>query len=80
MASPVLSSKRFDKSADLPELAVEQNQAAIKRALDHSDTAALARAIWESKGCPSSSDQEHWFEAEKKLKVNMHSDPGLADS
>jgi hypothetical protein len=74
MSSPALSPKRFARCADVPELAVEHDQGAIKRALDHADIAALARAIWESKGCPSGSHEEDWFEAERKLKANGHSD------
>ena len=81
MASPVLSSKaRFARCADVAESAVDHGQDAIKRALDHADIAALARAIWESKGCPSGSHEEDWFEAERKLRANGHSDPGVAAS
>jgi Protein of unknown function (DUF2934) len=75
MASPVLSSKaRFARCADVTELAIDHDQGAIKRALDHADIAALARAIWESKGCPSGSHEEDWFEAERKLRTNGHSE------
>ena len=77
MASPVLSSKaRFARCADVAELAVDHDQDAIKRALDHADIAALAHAIWESKNCLSGSHEEDWFEAERKLGTNGHSDPG----
>jgi hypothetical protein len=78
MASPVLSSNaRFAKCTDVAELAVDHDQDTIKRALDHADIAALARAIWQSKGRPSGSREEDWFEAERKLRTNGHSDPAL---
>ena len=81
MASPVLSSKaRFARCADVPELAVDHDQDAIKRALDHADIAALTCAIWESKGRLSGSQEEDWFKAERKLRTNGHSDPGVAAS
>jgi hypothetical protein len=79
MTSPALSSKaRFARCADVAELAVDHDQDVIKRALDHADIAALARAIWESNGCPSGSDEEDWFEAERKLRTNGRGDPGVA--
>jgi hypothetical protein len=81
MASPVLSSKaRFARCADVAELAVDHDQDAIKRALDHADIAALTCAIWESKGRLSGSQEEDWFKAERKLRTNGHSDPGVAAS
>jgi hypothetical protein len=63
-----------------PNWPLDHDQDAIKRALDHADIAALARAIWESKGCPSESHEEDWFEAERKPRTNGHSDPGVAVS
>jgi hypothetical protein len=81
MASPVLSSKaRFARCADVAESAVDHGQDAIKRALDHADIAALTCAIWESKGRLSGSQEEDWFKAERKLRTNGHSDPGVAAS
>jgi Protein of unknown function (DUF2934) len=62
------------------ESAVDHGQDAIKRALDHADIAALTCAIWESKGRLSGSQEEDWFKAERKLRTNGHSDPGVAAS
>jgi hypothetical protein len=52
----------------------------IKAALEHADIAALAHALWESKGRPLGSDREDWFNAERKLKTNGRRDPGVAAS
>jgi len=32
------------------------------------DIAALARVLWEARGCPQGSPQEDWFRAERNLK------------
>jgi hypothetical protein len=34
----------------------------------HEQIAARAKAIWQSKGCPSGKDEENWREAEEQLR------------
>jgi hypothetical protein len=35
---------------------------------NHDDVAALAYKFWQRRGCPTGSDQEDWFRAEKELR------------
>jgi hypothetical protein len=37
------------------------------------EISALARAVWEAKGCPEGFAQEDWFRAERALKTQMES-------
>jgi hypothetical protein len=48
--------------------------------LDHVCIAALAYAMWQSRGCPEASAVEDWLNAERELKNNGHRDPGVAVS
>jgi Protein of unknown function (DUF2934) len=64
-------------NSDFPD---DKAKTALKPALDHACIAALAYAMWQSKGCPEGSDHEDWFNAERELKNNGHRDPGVAAS
>jgi len=74
------SDREIAEYVDQTDFADDGTQAAIKAALDHADIAALAHAMWESKGRPLGSDWEDWFNAERKLKINGRRDPGVAAS
>jgi len=37
----------------------------------HEHIAARAKAIWESKGCPSGQDEQIWCEAESQLRAEL---------
>jgi hypothetical protein len=64
------STREVAEYLDKTDFADDSTQDAIKAALDHADIAALAHAMWESKGRPLGSDREDWFNAERKLKTN----------
>jgi hypothetical protein len=64
------STREVAEYLDKTDFADDSTQDAIKAALDHADIAALAYAMWESKGRPLGSDREDWFNAERKLKTN----------
>jgi hypothetical protein len=35
----------------------------------HRDTAALAHALWEARGCPEGSPDQDWFQASQELRA-----------
>ena len=39
----------------------------------HQDIAALAHALWESRGCPEGSPEEDWFRAAQELRARGES-------
>jgi hypothetical protein len=45
----------------------------------HEQIAALAHAIWVDRGCPTGSDQDHWFEAKRQLDAQAMIDDRALD-
>lgn len=37
------------------------------------EVAALARALWQARGCPEGSSEEDWFRAERALRTRRES-------
>ena len=54
----------------------EQTQAATIghgiAAFGHDDIAALARELWQARGCPDGSPQEDWFRAVEELRSRSY--------
>jgi hypothetical protein len=70
MASQVASRTKIAEPAAKVEPAHEPIQTAVEESLDPVEIAVLAYRLWHERGCPSGTDQEDWFRAERELRSN----------
>jgi len=77
MSTPPTSRKTYGSGKTMPPNAAETPRVTGKEAgtapagktPTHEQICARARAIWQSKGCPTDQDQQNWREAEAQLRA-----------
>ena len=70
MASQAMVTERLDGSV----------QPVHSKNLDEKEIAVLAYQFWQGRGCPTGSDQEDWFRAERELAGTNRTDEEEVES
>ena len=68
-----LSRRALEHSQEAHEHTEETHRSAVNEhgvaTFGHEDTAVLAHALWQARGCPEGSPDEDWFQAARDLRA-----------